>query len=649
MEQKLLILAIWLPLFGFLFNGIWALWKKQNSQIWVSLVGVGVVFVSFFIFVYLTIFKSQNSPLIANFFNWITLESLQVKFAYRLDGLSLFMAWIVTGIGALIHLYSTGYMAEEKEDYARFFAYLNLFIFAMLHLVMGNNLLMLFLGWEGVGLCSYLLIGFDYHKDFAAQAGKKAFITNRIGDAGFLLGMFLLYSVTQSFDYEVIYERLATVKDISFFNAVAFFLFIGAMGKSAQIPLYVWLPDAMAGPTPVSALIHAATMVTAGIFMIARLSPIFLGAPDASAFIAHIGGFTALFAALMAVTQTDIKKVLAYSTVSQLGYMFLAMGVGAYGAGLFHLMTHAFFKALLFLGAGAVILSLHHEQDIRKMGGLFRHLKLLAVLFWIATLAIAGIPGLSGFFSKDLILEYAYSFQKNGTFLFSLALITAFLTSFYMFRLLFLVFHTKEDGREKLEKHHPGSFHPPGWNIYLPLLVLGFLSILGGYVGLPKWLTHKTPTIVEYFELVLAKAPPHAMGIWHRELSLNEELFLLFSSVGMAILGFLLAFYLYQKKNFIPIPDGAYRKTPVRWSYAKFYVDELYEAVILKPIEKLAFWSNRVIDMGFVDRLVDGLGELGIFLGKAVRKLQTGFVADYAAYMLVGLLFGALLILGGLN
>lgn len=648
MEQELLILAIWLPFLGFLINGILAL-RKSYSIFWISLVGVGVVALSFIVFVYLTFQITLPGVIKAEFFPWISLESLKVSFAYRLDGLSLFMAWIVTGIGALIHLYSTGYMAEEKKDYARFFAYLNLFIFAMLHLVLGDNLLILFLGWEGVGLCSYLLIGFDYHKDWAAQAGKKAFITNRIGDAGFIVGMFLLYALTGSLDYDRIDHYLSQSTNKDLLNVVAIFLFIGAMGKSAQIPLYVWLPDAMAGPTPVSALIHAATMVTAGIFMMARLASLFLQAPEASAFIAYVGAFTALLAALIALTQTDIKKVLAYSTVSQLGYMFMAMGVGAYGAGLFHLMTHAFFKALLFLGAGAVILSMHHEQDIRHMGGLSRHLKLLAVLFWVATLAIAGIPGLSGFFSKDLILEEVYRFRFHGKFLFGIGLFTAFLTSFYMFRLLFLTFYTRQDAVANLEQHHPGSFHPPGWTIYAPLVVLGVLSLVGGYVGLPKLITHTTPAIVAYFDRVLSLAPSQLAHEWRPEVSHSEEAVLLGLSVVFAIAGFLLAYFLYQKKNLIPIPDGAYRTPLVRLSYGKFYVDEIYEAILLKPIQKLAFWTNRALDMGFVDRIVDGVGELALALSQVIRRLQSGFVGDYAFYMVVGLLFFALLLYGGIS
>ncbi len=664
MDNILLIIAVWLPLLGFLINGLLALRGKPANQLLVAVAGVGSVAVSFGIFVWLTLNKQawgQGDAQIATFFNWLNLEGLQLAFAYRFDGLSAFMAWIVTGIGTLIHIYSTGYMKEEKEDFARFFAYLNLFIFSMLHLVLGDNLALLFLGWEGVGLCSYLLIGFDHHKDFAAAAGKKAFITNRIGDAGFLIGMFLLFNLTGSLQYDTIYLRLSGFTDTAFLNTVAFFLFIGAMGKSAQIPLYVWLPDAMAGPTPVSALIHAATMVTAGIFMMARLAPVFLGAPETSTFIAFIGGSTALFAALIALTQTDIKKVLAYSTVSQLGYMFMAMGVGAYGAGMFHLMTHAFFKALLFLGSGAVILALHHEQDMRKMGGLFKHLKLLAILFWVGAIAISGIPGFSGFFSKDMILEHAYTHAKGGKILFGMGIVTALLTSFYMYRLIFLTFHTKEDAVSKMahshhghnhhgdHSHHGGGLVPLGWNIYLPLVVLGILSVVGGYVGLPHLITHETPAIVTYFDKVLAIPPGEIAAGWKVSATHAEEWALMGGSVAVALLGLVLAFVIYQKKNLLPIADGAYRKPLVKWSFHKFYVDELYEALLLNPIKKFAFFCYRVVDARFIDGMVDGLGAAATAFGSALRRLQTGFVGDYAVYIVVGLILAGFIAFGGVK
>lgn len=659
MNEALLISAIWIPLAGFIINGLLSLKKGPAPKVLVNLAGVGSALVSFLIFAYLT-FQTESfgsdAALRAVFFNWLNLDSLTLDFAYRLDGLSVFMAWIVTGIGSLIHIYSTGYMAEEKDDYARFFAYLNLFIFSMLHLVMGDNMALLFLGWEGVGLCSYLLIGFDHHKNFAAAAGKKAFITNRIGDAGFLIGMFMIFSLTGSFQYDDINSALVPGSvPASMLNIIAVFLFIGAMGKSAQIPLYVWLPDAMAGPTPVSALIHAATMVTAGVFMIARLSVVFLGAPEASTFIAFTGATTAIVAALIALTQTDIKKVLAYSTVSQLGYMFMAMGVGAYGAGLFHLMTHAFFKALLFLGSGAVIIALHHEQDMRKMGGLFKHLKLIAVVFWVGAIAISGIPGLSGFFSKDMILEHAYMHANGGKILWGMGFVTALLTSFYIYRLIFLTFHTREDATEKVHPHHGeghdashGFFHHVGWNMKGPLVVLAVLSVIGGYVGLPHLFTHTDPAIMKYFDRVLAIAPSAVEESWKVKASYAEQWLLMGLSVAVALGGLVLAYILYQKKNRIPIPDGAYRTMLVSASYRKFLVDEAYAAVLLRPLKKLADFSYRKIDAGFIDGIIDGFGEAGLRFGSLFSRLQSGNTGQYALFMAVGAVMALVIILGGL-
>lgn len=656
--EQLLILAVWLPFIGFLINGALSLRENQPAQIVVTAIGSGAVMASFGIIAFLTMqpaFNSANAPIEAHFFNWIHLQSLQVNFAYRLDGLSVFMAWIITGIGSLIHIYSAGYMEEEKESFARFFAYLNLFIFSMLHLVLGDSLPLLFLGWEGVGLCSYLLIGFDHHKASAAAAGKKAFITNRVGDAGFLVGMFLLFEQVGSLQYGQINNwssEFGFSPEVA--NVIALTLFIGAMGKSAQIPLYVWLPDAMAGPTPVSALIHAATMVTAGVFMIARLAPVFLVAESASTFIAYTGAATALFAALIALTQTDIKKVLAYSTVSQLGYMFLAMGVGAYGAGMFHLMTHAFFKALLFLGSGAVIIALHHEQDMRRMGGLMKHIPFVAIIFWIGAVAISGIPGFSGFFSKDMILEQAFLFKNGGPVLFGMGLLTAVLTSFYMYRLIFLTFHTKEDAEQKMSSHGHGNddhahhgIQPVSMYMKFPLAVLAVLSIVGGYVGLPKVITHTDGAIVKYFDSVLQVAPTVATEGWRVHASVTVEWILMILSVTAAFAGLIYAFLLYQKKNKLPLPDGAYRSSLVSASFNKFYIDEVYEAIIIKPLKKLAGFSYKKMDAGFIDAMVDGVAHLVTFIASQFKKLQTGVASDYALYIVVGALTMTFAILGG--
>ena len=646
MRESLLIIAVWLPFFGFLLNGVLALRKSLNTT-FISFIGVGAILSSFGIFIYLTLALNDNVSLIhgiqTTFFEWLQVGGLEVNFAYRLDGLSVFMAWIITGIGSLIHIYSVGYMSQEKEHFARFFTYLNLFIFFMLHLVLADNLLLMFMGWEGVGLCSYLLIGFDHHKNSAASAGKKAFITNRVGDAGFLLGIFLLYREVGSLNYSQIYSYLASVGvSDQTLNLIAIFLFIGAIGKSAQIPLYVWLPDAMAGPTPVSALIHAATMVTAGLFMIARLAPVFLGAIDASIVIAYIGAFTALFAALIAITQTDIKKVLAYSTVSQLGYMFLAMGVGAYGAGMFHLMTHAFFKALLFLGSGAVIVALHHEQDMRKMGGLSKYLRFVMVIFWVGSVAISGIPGFAGFFSKDIILEKAFTFKYGGSFLFAAGLITALLTSFYIYRLVFLTFHRSE----YQSSHKPGKV---SWHMKFPLLVLACLSIIGGYIGLPKLFTGQPAMIIAYFDHVLAVPSTNIAYSWHWHISHQTELYLMLTSIGAGLIGLFWAWFRYQHLKLLPIADNAYRKNFVRLSFHKFYVDEIYQKILLNPAKKLAIFSYKVIDHQTIDAVVDGIGEVALTFSTIFKRLQTGKVGHYVLYMVIFLIFMLAVLIKGIS
>ena len=644
-ENILVIVLVWLPFLGFLVNGFLALSNKPKIKQLSPFIGVFSITSSFFIVVCLTIVYSESifraSGLEVHFFNWIRVSKLNINLAYLVDGLSIFMCWIITGIGALIHIYSIGYMAHDKEDQARFFAYLNLFIFSMLHLVLGDNLLVTFLGWEGVGLCSYLLIGFDIHKTLAAKAGKKAFITNRIGDAGFLIGMFIIMKYLGTLDYKQIHiatKGIFVTKEL--LNYIAFFLFIGAMGKSAQMPLSVWLPDAMAGPTPVSALIHAATMVTAGVFMIARMAPVFLGAVEVSTLIAYVGAFTALFAALIAITQTDIKKILAYSTVSQLGYMFLAMGVGAYGAGMFHLMTHAFFKALLFLGSGAVIVALHHEQDTRKMGGLYQHIKVIALIFWVGAIAISGIPGFSGFFSKDLILEYAYTFKNGGSILYVIGLLTAGLTSFYIYRLIFLTFHTSRDPQK-------GKVQDVGLSMKFPLIVLALLSIFGGYVGISHLLTHQPPEIITYFDKYLALDVSKYTHSWHHKISNFTGFILMFLSVLVAIVGFLVAFYRYHIQQKLPVSDGAYRTRWVRFSYMKFYVDEFYEKVILQPLKRLADFSYRILDVKWIDGFIDGFAEVGLFFSRKFANLQSGKISDYALSIIIATVLIGLMIMKG--
>ena len=481
---NLIYLTVLLPLLGFLFNGLFG-HKIKNEKI-IGIIGSSTVGIGFIIslgaFIETLSLPVESRSNIVTLFSWLNVGGLNIKFAYLVDQLSLVMALVVTGVGFLIHVYSIGYMHGDK-GFWRFFAYLNLFIFAMMNLILGDNFLVLFLGWEGVGLCSYLLIGFWYDRKFekgtVPQAAKKAFIVNRIGDFGFLLGMFLIYQTFDSLNFNEVFSKVANypVGD-SVFTLIALFLFIGATGKSAQIPLFVWLPDAMAGPTPVSALIHAATMVTAGVYMVARSSIIFASAPSVLLLIAVVGLLTAFFAATVGLVQNDIKKVLAYSTVSQLGYMFLGLGVGAFSAGIFHVMTHAFFKALLFLGAGSVIHAMHEKQDIQHYGGLKKYMPKTFITFLIATFAIAGFPGLSGFFSKDEILWNAYS--KGGLIFWIIGVLTAVMTAFYMFRLVSLTFF----GKERFDKNHTHPHESPSV-MTIPLIILAGLSVIGGYIGIP--------------------------------------------------------------------------------------------------------------------------------------------------------------------
>ncbi|HMN48671.1 MAG TPA: NADH-quinone oxidoreductase subunit L, partial [Ignavibacteriaceae bacterium] len=482
--RDLIYLTVVLPLLGFLFNGIFGS-KIKNEKI-IGIIGSGTIGLSFLIAVG-AFFETLGLPVdqrqkIVTLFSWLTVGNLNVSFAYQVDQLSLVMALIVTGVGFIIHVYSIGYMHGDK-GFWRFFAYMNLFIFAMMNLILADNFVLLFLGWEGVGLCSYLLIGFWYDRKFekstTSDAAKKAFIVNRIGDFGFLLGMFLIYMTFGSLNFNEVFSRAVSFNvSTTTFGFIALFLFIGATGKSAQIPLFVWLPDAMAGPTPVSALIHAATMVTAGVYMVARTSIIYASAPDILMVVAIIGALTAFFAATIGIVQNDIKKVLAYSTVSQLGYMFLAMGMGAFSAGIFHVMTHAFFKALLFLGAGSVIHAMHEEQDIQKFGGLKKYMPRTYLTFLIAALAISGIPPLSGFFSKDEILWYSYA--NGGLFFWIIGAGTAMMTAFYMFRLYILTFEGKERfGHDK----HP---HESPAVMTIPLMVLAVLAAVGGFIGIPE-------------------------------------------------------------------------------------------------------------------------------------------------------------------
>jgi NADH-quinone oxidoreductase subunit L len=571
----------------------------------------------------------ENSALVDRVYPWIQIGTLQLDVAFTFDPLSAVMVSVVTGVGFLIHIYSTGYMAEDA-DYARYFAYLNLFTFAMLLLVMADNLVVLFVGWEGVGLCSYLLIGFWYEKSENADAGKKAFIVNRVGDFGFLLGIFLLFwhlgGGAHDFSFREIAGRVHEIPPATI-TTIALLLFVGATGKSAQFPLYVWLPDAMAGPTPVSALIHAATMVTAGVYMIARLSFLYVLSPDAMWVVACVGALTLVFAATIALVQNDIKKVLAYSTISQLGYMFLALGAGAFGAAIFHLMTHAFFKALLFLGAGSVIHGMGGEQDIRKMGGLRHHMPITFVTFFIATLAIAGIPGLSGFFSKDEILFGAFN---RSVVLWTFGAVGAGLTAFYMFRLLFLTFFG--DSRATAEVQH--HIHESPSSMTFPLMVLAGLSVVGGYVGLPGGLLWGN-RLGQFLEPVLAVHHGE-----HHDLSL--EITMMVVSVAIALIGIAVAYTLYVAKPDLPEDLAARFRGAYRLLLDKYHVDEIYDAAFVRTTLSLSNWLWRFFDVRVVDGFVNGAARSIASSSRTWRRLQTGDVQHYA----LSFLLGALLIVG---
>jgi NADH-quinone oxidoreductase subunit L len=620
-----------LPLLGAIINGFVG---KRLSKGVIGAIASGSVAISFVIsvgaFIQMLGLPEEQLPVIRDYFMWIQAGTFEASFGFRLDHLSGLMILIVTGVGFLIHVYSTAYMHDEPGFY-RFFAYLNLFMFSMLTLVLANNFLLMFVGWEGVGLCSYLLIGFWFKKQSAADAGKKAFIVNRIGDFGFLLATMLIFYTFKSVDYERVFTAAANMPAdqlgvIGTITAICLLMFVGATGKSAQIPLYVWLPDAMEGPTPVSALIHAATMVTAGVYMVARSSALFDRAPGALLVVAVIGAATALIAASIALVQTDIKKVLAYSTVSQLGYMFLACGAGAYAAGVFHLMTHAFFKALLFLGAGSVIHGMSGIQDITKMGGLRREMPWTFRTFLIGTLAIAGIPGLAGFFSKDMILAGVWHSHNFGKVLWAVGLLTAGMTSFYMFRLLILTFF----GNPRYTHHDVHHVHESPSPMLLPLIVLAILSIVAGYVGIPPALGgHER--IAEFLNL----GTPAAEGAEHPGLAL--EWILMGSSIAAAGIGLLIAYICYVKSPELPRRIAASAAALYSILTAKYYVDEIYETILVWPIVATSrefLW--QFVDVSVIDGAVNGVGQGVRSLAGGLRHMQTGYVRTYAGWLLLG-------------
>lgn len=614
-----------LPLAGFVING---LGRNTLSKGIIGAIGSLLVLVAFGLSV-ATFFQIKQSgvPVNVTIFDWISVGSFHIPFAFLVDQLSSIMLLIITGVGFLIHLYSIGYMHDDK-GFGKFFAYLNLFVFFMLLLVMGSNYVVMFIGWEGVGLCSYLLIGFWYTNPSYADAAKKAFVMNRIGDLGFLLGIFLLVNSFGSVAFADIFPKaVSVVGGGAPIVLITLLLFVGAVGKSAQLPLFTWLPDAMAGPTPVSALIHAATMVTAGIYMIARSNILFTLAPDTMEVIAIVGLATAAFAALIALTQTDIKKVLAYSTVSQLGYMFLGLGVGAYTGAFFHVLTHAFFKALLFLGAGSVIHAMGNEQDMRKMGGLKGKIKVTFITMLVGTIAIAGIPPFSGFFSKDEILAAAFA---HSTTFYVVGVITAGLTSFYMFRMMYLTFWGKFRGTHEQEHH----LHESPANMTIPLIILAILSAIAGMIGVPA-------VLGGHHELGAYLAPVFEQStklLGEHELSHNTEWILMGTSVLIALLALGYAYSKYVSGNHVPVSDEEERPALANLSYHKFYIDELYDKVIRKPLDAISVFFYKVVEQLGIDGFVNGLGRGTLDTSKGLRLLQTGNVGFYIFMMVVGII-----------
>ena len=620
---------VWLiplfPLIGFLLSGLYG--KRIGNKV-VGIMSSGAILLSFAAsLVLLSKYVGLNQPgaeFHSTLFAWIPVADLQVNFSYQIDSLSLMMAVMVTGVAFLIHVYSIGYMKGDA-GYARFFSYMNLFTFMMLNLVLADNYLLMFLGWEGVGLCSYLLIGFWYEDEANASAGKKAFIVNRIGDFGFLLGALLLFTTFGSLTYSEIFSQLDrfTIGD-GVITAITLLLFVGAIGKSAQIPLYVWLPDAMAGPTPVSALIHAATMVTAGVYMVARSSFLYVLAPTSMALIAVIGAATAIFAATIALTQNDIKKVLAYSTISQLGYMFLALGVGAFAAGMFHLLTHAFFKSLMFLAAGSVMHALSNEQDMQFMGGLKKHTPKTYVVFLVGALAISGIPGLSGFFSKDEILWQAYSSPLGNIWFWIVGVIAASLTAFYIFRLLFLTFHGEPRWKEGTKAHESPNI------MTLPLIILAILSVVGGYIGIPAILGGGNQ-FHNFLKENVAELPVGSMMHSH-----NEEYTIMAISTLIGLAGIFIAYIFYIRRKDLPETLAIKAKSIYALLMNKYYVDEIYDVLFIRSTKRLAIALWQKFDVLVIDGIVNGAGRIIITFGSYLRLTQSGLVQSYAFSIFIG-------------
>ena len=629
MSETLYLITLF-PLVGFLVNGLLGRWiSERQSGLIASLAVLGSLLVSAQLLLGLLARPAEDRLFVQLLFAWIPVGDLNIDVMYRFDPLTAVMTLVITGVGLLIHIYSLGYMRGDP-GIRRYYAFLNLFTFMMLNLVLADNLVLLFMGWEGVGLCSYLLIGFWFADEAKARAGLKAFIVNRIGDAGFIIAMVLLFHQFGTLSMsEMAGKAEGALVGPNFFTIVTLLLLVGAIGKSAQIPLFVWLPDAMAGPTPVSALIHAATMVTAGVYLIVRNSLLFSLAPTTMATVAAIGVLTAFLAATIAMTQTDIKKVLAYSTISQLGYMFMAVGVGAFSAGIFHLMTHAFFKALLFLGAGSVIHGLDGEQELGKMGGLKHRMPGTHWTMLIGVLAISGIPGLSGFFSKDEILWGAFIWHDGVNWIWLLGIMTAGLTAFYMFRLYFLVFHGPARWPGDTQPHESPSV------MTIPLTLLAYLAILGGYVGIPEALGginrfhHFLAPVVISYHTAIAAAPN----------TRPLELLLMAVSTVVSLGGVYYAYRIYRVQPALAEQFARRLRPLYGLSRNRYYVDEFYQAVVVRPFQKLSGLCWYWFDVRAIDGLVNASARSMARLSGVVRQLQSGLIQHYASLILLGVIF----------
>jgi NADH-quinone oxidoreductase subunit L len=621
--QDVFQLAYWIPLLPLLGAMINGLGRHHLSKTLVGWIGSGTVLGAFVLSLFIFFLVKAGNSAVVHYFDFIKVGSLTIPFSFQLDALSSLFLLIITGVGFLIHVYSTAYMHDESPDqFARYFAYLNLFVFSMLLLVLGANYVILFMGWEGVGLCSYLLIGYWFKNPAYTAAANKAFIMNRIGDLAFLVALFWIITKTGAVGFQDVFSFVQQHQFTAKFTGtditvITLLFFIGATGKSAQLPLYTWLPDAMAGPTPVSALIHAATMVTAGIYLIARSNLLYSLAPATLHIIAWTGLLTALLAASIAIAQNDIKKVLAYSTVSQLGFMFLALGTGAYAAAVFHVMTHAFFKALLFLGSGSVIHAMGGEQDIRNMGGLSKKLRITYITFLIGCIAIAGVPPFSGFFSKDAILLSVF---LHSPLQYAIALLAALLTAFYMFRLLFLTFSGRFRGTQE-QQHH---LHESPWAMTVPLLVLAVLSIIGGWVGIPAALVPDAEALHHFLSPVIP--------VLSHTVSHETEYALMALSTGLVLAMIIAAWVRYR--NYQP---GAPANAFVNLLENKWYVDELYNKIIVRPLSALAGWLRGVVEASVIDGLVNGVGRAVQYSARQLRLVQSGQVGVYVLLMVLSM------------